>query len=148
MKTASRLLCLTVLCGISAVSFAQLQKPPVPPRVVAQISETGLTKTVLKTLFIPQEDGLFRLSVYVLGTAGTGEGNLLFYVYSVDDVGPAQQAINFGAPVGCNGVCSYTVVIRAKAGTKIRWESIPTRTKNPNLTYDVFGTLEKLQPLD
>jgi hypothetical protein len=66
MRIKSRFLLPVLLCSLSVSGFAQLQKPQVSPRVVAQITKTGQTAGIpQKTLFIPKADGLFRMSVYL-----------------------------------------------------------------------------------
>jgi hypothetical protein len=147
MCVKSRFLLPILLCGFSVSSLAQLQSPQVSPRVVAQVSQTGLTKSVSRTLFTPQKDGLFRLSFYVLPTASTnGLGNVNFSVTSVNDVGPAEQGAGCGANVS-PAVCTFVFVVRAKAGTPIGWHTLLNNGAEGNTTYDVFATLEKLQPL-
>jgi hypothetical protein len=124
--------------------------------VVAQITKTGQTVGISpRTLFTPQKDGLFRLSVYLVLSSNdnTSNSEVVFTVSFTDDVAPTQQGYSFGFPgaVGCNSgfqgqpPCSWSTVLRAKAGTPIMWQTFICPICAP--TYDVFATLEKLQPL-
>lgn len=158
MRIAALFLSLAMPCGLSVSSVAQAQTSQPSPRVVAQISRIGQTASISqRTLFTPQKDGVFRLSVYLILTSGDNNSNegAWFYLTYTDDVGPELQQNFFGSPgeVGCsfgNGgqggsVCTWTSLLRAKAGTPITWQTsiCPTCSE----TYEVFATLEKLQPL-
>jgi hypothetical protein len=149
MRIMMPLLSLALMCGLSANGFSQAQSPQVSPRVVAQFSLTGQTGNIpQKTLFTPQKDGLFRFSVYVINTAAHEGGTILYLSYT-DDAGLERQQVGFGggAGVGCRegGFCSWVTILRANAGTPITWNTVIC--SECDLTYEVFGTLEKLQPL-
>lgn len=150
MRITAPFLSLAMLCGLSVSSYSQIQSPQVSPRVVAQISRTGQTANIpQRTLFTPQKDGLFRLSVYVINTTVLGNNGVSLHLFYTDDGGLEHQQFSFGggAGVGCReqATCAWTTVLRAKAGTPITWEA--EICSACDLTYEVFGTLEKLQPL-
>jgi hypothetical protein len=148
-ETMARLLSLLLLlCGLSGSSSAQIQTHQPSPRVVSQISRVNLTGSQpQRHVFTPQKDGLFRLSIYVVSTAGSGKGNILFQGFYTDDAGQAEYSVTLGGQVGCNtgAICSWTFVLRAKAGTPITWGT--NLSPDCDSTYNVYATLEKLQHL-
>jgi hypothetical protein len=157
MRITAPFLSLAMLCGLSISSLAQVQTNQPSPRVVAQISRTGQTAGIpQRNLFTPQQDGLFRLSVYAVLTSGDNSSNngVGFSVSYTDDAGTETTGCFFtpgpGA-AGCNSgfqgqpPCEWSTVLRANAGTPITWKTYICQ--GCNVTYEVFATLEKLQPL-
>jgi hypothetical protein len=153
-------LSLAVLCALTVSGYSQVQSPQVPPRVVAQVSLADQTASIpSKTLFTPQKDGLFRLSVYLIVTGGDLSSNpyVVMNVSYTDDTGLDFQQYSFGGTGrvagGCGVInppfgppCVWTTLVSAKAGTPIKWQTILNPTGSA--TYEVFATLEKLQPLE
>ena len=149
MRITTGFLSLAMLYGLSVSSYSQIQNPQVSPRVVAQISRTGQTASIpQRTLFVPEKDGLFRLSVYLVQTIATDNSTTNFLVSYTDDTGPEFQQFQSPPTVGCvrlGAPCSWTILLRANAGTPITWETDICQGCAP--TYEIFATLEKLQPL-
>jgi hypothetical protein len=153
--TARFILLALLLCGLSVSSFAQALNHQPSPRVVAQISRTGQTSSIpQRILFTPQADGLFRMSVYFVVTTNHFPNNAeILRVSYTDNAGPEKQQFAFTSleSVGCDSSytpeapCSRTFLLMAKAGTPIMWEM--DKCDCFDVTYDVFVTLEKLQPL-
>jgi hypothetical protein len=143
-----RFLSLAILCGLSLGCLAQAQNHQPSPRVVAQISKTNLTgNQAQRNLFTPQQDGLFRLSIYVGSTAGPGVNEIEFQGTYVDDAGRETYGVTLGGQVGaCGGVCGWTFVLKANAGKPITWE-INLHPDTGDTTHSAYATLEKLQPL-
>lgn len=152
MRATSQFLLFVLLCGLAVSGLAQTQNIQPSPRVVAQISLTDQTGSLpRRNLFTPQKDGLFRLSVYLIPTQNTSDVGAFFSVFYTDEAGPESQDYLLAGRggVGCmnnNGAapCFMTALVRAKAGTPIAWET----TTQSGVTYEVFGTLEKLLPLE
>ena len=89
-------------------------------------------------VFTPTADGVYRVSVYISATAGTGSGN--GQVGFVDDSENAQSLTTFlGFFVGAPG--SFSFPIKAKANHPI---TIGTYSVSSSLTYNVYVVVESL----
>ena len=121
-------------------------------KIIARVSLTGQTGAVpATTLFTPREDGLFRVSAYlvVTGTNNAQQG-ACFDLRWTDDSLTLSPSLGFSfppTPVGpgnCGKIgarAQATIVIRAKAHTPV---SFLTNLFGPAFPYDFFITAEKL----
>ena len=73
MRVTSSLLFFVLLGGLAGASFAQTSKIQPSPHVVAKTSQTAGVPE--KILFTPQNDGLFRVSVYLVLSSNDNTSN-------------------------------------------------------------------------
>jgi len=150
--------CLTVLL-ISALSAAQSRSssPFTSPAIVAKAKLTNQTATIpTTTIFTPNEDGLYRLSIYatISKADNNSQAQWLVNVNYTDD---SEQSQSLGGLLyGLNnqlGMFEFydffleagpTVTFEAKAGTPITY-SVTESGPPDNSAYSLYYTLERLE---
>jgi len=114
------------------------------PAIVGGYSNNGLTGAMQYNLFTPVSTGLFRVSIYVMGTAGTGTIAVGFRYTDPGFPGANTNWIRDAAGglvlyAGDPGQGSFT--IRDQAGQPIQFFVV---VESGSLTYDVMATVEQL----
>ena len=104
--------------------------------IVASQSWNAQTTALAETaVFTPAADGLYRLTVYLSMSAGTG--GVTPHFYFTDDAGAQTRQFD---PSNVNFPVSYEMLVKAKSGDAI---SVSTSiTGSP--TYDFYATVESL----
>ncbi len=137
---------LTVKAGKpSAFSYVAITSTPT---IVAQVALTNQSATILPTTILsPQSSGVYRISENALSRDQNcvNDSSLLTTALTwADDVRPRSVFSAPTLPGGAlfmNWVFSWTVIIKASAGTPITYEIDQVNCK----PYDLFITVEQLQ---
>jgi hypothetical protein len=139
---------------------AVAQTTPYPTQVVARVSLTVDTPTGVilpTTIFTPETDGLFRITLYEDQTDSITPckphivcGHLAPIFGYTDDRGRQQSLVPVpyfqfqGCP--CGQPVSASAIARVKSGTPIRYAVQPFGGGDDNgSTYELFLTVEQLQ---
>jgi hypothetical protein len=129
------------------------------PRIVATHSETVTTPTgtvPVTTIFIPEESGLYRISLYWIQTTSPAPCNscndqLNFNFYWTDDAGPQtcfdQQCtfytfnpLSFQQPTPV----TLDMLVRVNAGTPLQYQIGVGPQTDGGATYEYYFTVEQL----
>jgi len=155
MHRAGAVLIFTVLLSWSALGQAASsgRKKHKFPEVVAQVSLAGQTNPIpTTTIFTPNTDGLFRISVYWANTVPAStdftwsldlgwtddagnEAAQSFMILSAESGAPMSYSINTG-----NG---SSLTFRANAGAPVTF-SVKANSTPSSTTYELFFVVEQL----
>ena len=122
--------------------------PPYAPQVVARVTKKNQSAAIPNTtIFTTGNDGLFRISAYMVATTASQGEQLNLGVTYTDDAGPAGQSFDeaLNGP-GCSeaqGGCSWVSTMRVVAGSPISYSTAVCI--GCQVTYDLFFTIERLQ---
>jgi hypothetical protein len=102
------------------------------------------------TILTPKEDGLYRVSVYLIPTATDGNAGINFMFDYTDDGGPESQLIpTIAYHPGCNYQqsppynCTAVFTAYNKAGSPITFST--GISENAGLVYNLFFTVERIE---
>jgi hypothetical protein len=120
------------------------------PQIVAKVALTNQSGEIpTKTIFIPPQTGLYRVSPYMAMTSGLSNGGWNLYFGWTDEGGQENDILMFlsGAPpsFGRDGQQLGTTVggftFRAVAGQPVTYYTLGSGSG----TYELFLTVERLQ---
>jgi|HubBroStandDraft_6_1064221.scaffolds.fasta_scaffold00136_14 hypothetical protein len=122
--------------------------PPYTSKVVARVELKGQSRNIPNTtIFTTGNDGLFRVSAYMIATAASNGDELGLGISYSDELGPTSQSFleSLTGP-GCSGgahgnSCAWVSTMRAVAGSPISYSQFGSG----QVTYDLFFTVERLQ---
>jgi hypothetical protein len=149
-----RILAVSLLVLSTLSIFAQTKQAPPPvgfPVVVAQKDFTNQTTRIPKTLlFRPKKSALYRVTVNMLTTVGTG-GTNDFWAGTIgytDDSGSYTQQLWYlsaSSPSNSNSQGSApNLTFRANVGTPVTLSVDPSQGNPTGSSYEVFVIIEEL----
>lgn len=134
IKTISVFLFIALVFGAIAVRGSR----PSTPIIVAKQSFLAQSAAVpITTVFTPAVEGDFRLSLYIVGTSGTGSA---CGVFAWTDES-STESVDFGCgAAGPNSAAHSTSPIHATASNPIQFSTFI----NGTVTYDAFVIVEQM----
>jgi hypothetical protein len=136
-----------------SVSSVRGQAAPTVPQIVAKGKFLNQTAAITKTILIPTQAGLYRLSAYATITVAdpNSQSEWIYVNNWTDDsgvlnswtplYGPGRSAGGFGDFIGTGGA---SILIEVKAGTPI---AVTVTQSGPadQSAYSLYYTLERLE---